>query len=215
MHNIQMALITFSDYEIWHKDKTRTRMAATVITKCITPSKREKLIEELKKELDVEIYGNCDNVGNTWDHKNWFTPEFAHQLDSNFKFFLAFESHLCDEYISDVLFKAMSLDLIPVVFGSASYANYLPAYSYIDANSFNTTKQLANFMKDLASKPFDYVEYFWWKEYFRPHWYQNNFFYSLCFKLIQWENFPHKTTNFRKVLSNMSSECNQKPSIVF
>lgn len=210
-----MTLITLSDYAIWIKDKARTRMAATVITECVTPSKREKLIAELGKELDVEIYGNCDNAGKTWNHSNWFTPEFAQELDKNFKFFLVFEPHLCDEYLSDVLYKAMSLDLIPVVFGGASYANHLPAYSYIDANSFNTTKHLAKFMKELASKPYDYAEYFWWKEYFRPTWIQNYFFYHLCFKLIHLENFPHRTTHFPKFVSNVSSKCNRKPSIMF
>ena len=55
------------------------------------------------------------------------------------------------DYASEKLFKALNLDVIPVVLGGADYKSITPPNSVINALEFETPKQLAQFLKFVAS----------------------------------------------------------------
>ena len=46
-------------------------------------------------------------------------------------------------------------------------ADFLPPKSYIDANSFKSVKELADYLKFLANNTEEYMKYFSWKEQYK------------------------------------------------
>lgn len=59
--------------------------------------------------------------------------------------------------------------MIPVVYGGANYSHFAPPKSYINANDFETVKDLADYLKYLTVNPKEYIKYFWWKKYYKFH----------------------------------------------
>ena len=94
------------------------KFASALISNSGDKAKRVEYIEEMKKHVNVEIFGKhgtpCPKSGDCRDHV----------LD-NFKFFLAFENSFCEEYISEKFFLTLHKNIIPVVRGGGNYAYYV------------------------------------------------------------------------------------------
>jgi hypothetical protein len=92
-------------------------------------------------------------------------------LLKSYKFYLAFENSLCNDYISEKywkLFKPSTIfnsNIVPIVRGakSSQYENRAPKSSFIDASKFKTPKALANYLLYLDQNDTAYFEYFNWK----------------------------------------------------
>ncbi|KZS14693.1 Uncharacterized protein APZ42_020090 [Daphnia magna] len=89
-------------------------------------------------------------------------------LADNYKFVLAFERFICEDFITKRFFDILSRDTVPIVFGGADYARIAPSHSYIDALSF-TPKQLAVHLMKLDQNKNQYLRYFWWKDTYQVH----------------------------------------------
>lgn len=159
----------------------RTKMVSWLVSHCITSSKRELLAKELSKHIEVHIYGGC---GKPCDKL------CAEKLKKEYKFFLAFENSLCKDYVTEKFFRIADEGMgIPVVFGGGNYSRIAPPKSYIDARSFRTPKDLANYLLVVAGDDKLYNEYFEWRSHFRlAKWAP---YCDLC-KLLH-EDLPPKT----------------------
>ncbi|ELT95998.1 hypothetical protein CAPTEDRAFT_113412 [Capitella teleta] len=132
---------------------------------CITQSRREKYVKELQKHIKVDIYGDCgpkkcgSNKQATWPQDK--CDEYAFHSNESYKFYLAFENSLCDDYVTEKLWKTIvpPLDTVPIVFGSVDYANILPRNSYIDVRDFASPKKLAAYIKHLDANDELYNQY--------------------------------------------------------
>lgn len=87
-------------------------------------------------------------------------------LDNTYKFYLAFENSFCQDYVTEKLFDILQRRIIPIVMGSANYSAIAPPHSYIDAVKYSP-RELAAYLKLLASNEQLYNEYFWWKPHFK------------------------------------------------
>lgn len=156
---------------IWRKvDKTVTpdenlrklvaskkNMVSWVVSNCgDDPSERWKLAESLKKFVQVDIFGKCGKP----------CSNCKGQLGQDYFFYLAFENSLATDYVSEKPFSMLGSGLIPVVYGGADYAKFLPPKSYINAQDFKTTKELADFLVALSENTEEYLSYFWWRQYY-------------------------------------------------
>ena len=110
-----------------------------------------------RKHIPVDVFGECGNK-NCDQHKKG-----CHQyLEDNYKFYLSFENALCTDYVTEKLYRTLSLDLVPVVMGRADYSHFAPPGSYIDIADFASPALLA---KELwrRSEAEEYCQHFWWK----------------------------------------------------
>ena len=85
----------------------------------------------------------------------------------NYKFVLAFENSLCDEYISEKPYRnGLMLGVVPVIMSGANLSdpNVLPSGSYIDAGQFSSVSVLVEFLKKVGSDPKLYNKYFEWRK---------------------------------------------------
>lgn len=71
--------------EIFRK---KTKLVSWVVSNCKTPSKRRKYVEELKKYIDIDVYGRCGENNEFCKKKT--KMECHANLSSDYKFYLGF-----------------------------------------------------------------------------------------------------------------------------
>lgn len=157
LHHIERARKTFRPRPFLRKQQTGKNVIAWIASDCNTTSGREMYVEELSKYIEIDIYGECGNI--TCAGKDCYDL-------SSYKFYLSFENALCPDYITDVFFKIMNHDSVPVVYGGANYTQHAPVRSYIDARQFKP-EDLPAYLKLLDANETLYGEYFWWKDHYR------------------------------------------------
>ncbi|XP_059179696.1 alpha-(1,3)-fucosyltransferase C-like [Physella acuta] len=141
--------------------KSKTKMAMWMVSNCGAPSKRNNYVQEMQKYIEVDIYGACGQPC-----KQEVCDDL---LRHHYKFYLSFENSHCKDYITEKLFKAYNPDthIIPVARGGAPYGQYLPNNTMINAADFKTPKDLALFLKNLASDLNRYAGYLAEKDKYR------------------------------------------------
>ena len=139
----------------------KNRTIAWFVSNCRTSSQRELLVRNLSLHIPVDIYGPCYNLSCPRGQ------DCNQMLGRHYRFYLSFENSLCPDYVTEKLYRPMSYDTVPVVFGGSDYSYYLPVGSYVDARNFTTPLDLANFLKRLMSDDELYLSYFQWRrQYF-------------------------------------------------
>ena len=158
---------------------------------------RRKYLEFLTKHgLKVDMYGKCGK-----DCGGKFSS--CSETLKKYKFVLAFENSLCDEYISEKPYRnGLLLGVVPVIMSGANLSDpyVLPPGSFIDAGQFSSVTALVEFLEKVGSDPQLYNKYFEW----RKDWgfqlisenegqedFSNNYFCPLCTRLH--ESHPPKS----------------------
>ncbi|XP_050730161.1 alpha-(1,3)-fucosyltransferase C-like isoform X1 [Eriocheir sinensis] len=121
------------------------------------------------RHISVDVYGKCGSK--KCGHSLSFRSEGRLQTECNtliegYMFYLAFENAICQDYITEKFYQALTLDVIPVVLGGGDYLNEAPPHSYIDALAFPSPKKLAEYLKRVAENREAYNRYFAWKPYY-------------------------------------------------
>ena len=89
------------------------------------------------------------------------------QWERKYMFYLTFENCLCEDYITEKTFRPLNYEIIPVVLGGGNYSRDMPPHSVINAKDFNSPKDLADFLINLAADEQRYRSYFKWKTHYR------------------------------------------------
>lgn len=118
--------------------RKKKKLVGWYVARCGSKSKREGYINELKvkrelnpihsyhsnldylKEyIDVDSYGPCGNL--TCPETNGSPGEALQpcldMLADNYKFVLAFERFICDDFVTKRFFDLLGRDTVPIVFG--------------------------------------------------------------------------------------------------
>ena len=155
----------------------KTRPVAWMVSRCNRVSTvRSEYVRELTKYIQVDIYGACGNYS---------CPKFEEKacmelLEEKYKFYLAFENSICDDYITEKSFRTLGYNLVPVVMGGGNYTRDLPPHSFIDTKEFSSPRHLAQYLHYLSRTPTKYLEYFQWKKDFKIRRQDRNGDYVFC-----------------------------------
>ena len=82
------------------------------------------------------------------------------------QFFLVFESHICQHYLSSDLWRllASTTNMVPVIFGGVNYADFLPPeMGYIDALN-HSPEVIGRTLKYLKSNQTAFAKYMDWRD---------------------------------------------------
>ena len=82
---------------------------------------------------------------------------------SDFCSYLSFENSIQTEYVTEKLFTALLLPLVPVFYGSPHTPNITTTPSFIRASDFATPAQLAAYLAYLDDHPAEYAKYSRWR----------------------------------------------------
>jgi alpha-1,3-fucosyltransferase len=116
----------FNENYNFHANKRHNKFAAALISNTNDKSQRKEYINDLKKYIQVDIYGkygkDCSKLGPNTDCRR--------EISKNYKFFLAFENSICKDYITEKFFRTLHYDIIPVVLGGGPYDFYVITILY-------------------------------------------------------------------------------------
>ena len=141
----------------------KKRSVAWFTSNCYPQSKRQVYAHSLAKHIDIDVYGSCEFATHTCG-KDVASTCLDH-LNSTYRFALAFENSLCDDYVTEKVFSLLSdhVDVIPIVIGRADYSALLPPHSYIDVRDYATPRDLARYLRLLEDDVELYNAYFVWR----------------------------------------------------
>ena len=195
--------------------KGKRKAIVWIVSNCVTFSRREKYVEQLKRFIPVDIYGACGIRCSTNVHRQC-------QADLHeYYFYLAFENSRCNSYITEKFWKIISDDehrLVPIVMGPSErdYARVAPNQSYIHVNRYPSPEALAKYLRYLMDHPDEYLQYLQWREHSSlvaaPTASWSNLLCPLC--QMSYERRPSARLNFSSWYSPQS-ECHGEDVAVF
>ncbi|XP_011173595.2 alpha-(1,3)-fucosyltransferase 10 isoform X2 [Solenopsis invicta] len=132
---------------------------------CDTASDRDRYVLELIKHIQVDSYGTCVNNARLNDRlKNNYLDILSDReflsFVARYKFTIAFENAICDDYITEKLWRPLIVGSVPIYYGSPSFKDWLPNNkSAISILDFAGPIELANFLHSLLRNDSAYEEY--------------------------------------------------------
>ncbi|XP_042884244.1 alpha-(1,3)-fucosyltransferase C-like [Penaeus japonicus] len=150
--------------DYWSK-KDFSRMAVWITSHCATTSRREDYVAALRRVLPVDVYGACGNLSSGTRDTIAHMPKSASSvlLGNSYMFYLAFENSICEDYVTEKFFKALTLDVVPVVLGGANYSAVAPPNSFVDTRDFASPALLGAHLLSIARNRSLYNSFFAWK----------------------------------------------------
>ncbi|XP_066960414.1 alpha-(1,3)-fucosyltransferase C-like isoform X1 [Macrobrachium rosenbergii] len=151
-------------------EKSKTKLAAWMVSHCGTLSRREWFVKELVKYIRVDVFGRCGfkKCGKNISFKTLgtFDQYKCNAEIETYMFYFAFENAICDDYVTEKFFVALQLNVVPVVFGGGNYEEIAPPDSFINALNFPSPKALAEYLKMVSENASIYNKYLEWKNYY-------------------------------------------------
>ncbi|KAF7239997.1 Alpha-(1,3)-fucosyltransferase 10 [Varanus komodoensis] len=151
------------------KNRLRKRLAplAYVQSDCDPPSDRDSYVRELMSHIEVDSYGAClhnRDLPKPLKNPASMDSEDFYQVLAQYKFVLAFENAVCQDYITEKLWRPLKLGVVPVYYGSPSIEDWLPnKKSAILATRFSSPRELAQYVSALDVDDKEYEAYLEWK----------------------------------------------------
>ncbi|XP_041819977.1 4-galactosyl-N-acetylglucosaminide 3-alpha-L-fucosyltransferase 9-like [Chelmon rostratus] len=123
--------------------------------------KRVQFYNEMKNHVMIHTYGR--------EFDKDLTKQEYSKIVSSCKFYLSFENSIYKDYITEKLYRPMSLGTVPVVLGPSrqNYEDHIPGDSFIHVNDFSTPKELAERLIYLDQNNSKYMRYFNWRRRFK------------------------------------------------
>ncbi|XP_046631450.1 alpha-(1,3)-fucosyltransferase 10-like [Daphnia pulicaria] len=127
---------------------------AYVQSSCNAPSERDLYVEELQKFIKIDSYGKCLNnkplPQHLEDPADGMNNEDFFQLMAKYKFTIAFENAIGDDYITEKLWRPLILGSVPIYMGSPSFEDWLPhSNSAVSVRNFTSPESLADYLHSL------------------------------------------------------------------
>jgi alpha-1,3-fucosyltransferase 10 len=154
-----LSILTSNQYlmKVEDKNKLLSEIAPVLYIQsdCDTPVDRDPYVSEIMKYVQVDSYGACLN-------NKKFPPEIAeiYSLDlyndkllrfiAKYKFVIAFENGICDDYITEKLWRPLFTGTVPIYLGSPSVQDWLPnKNSVILAKNFQSPELLTKHINEI------------------------------------------------------------------
>lgn len=149
---------------------------------------RERYVEKLGLYIPVDVFGKCKPN----------TPNCPRQSKEcketlkKYKFYLAFENALCEDYITEKFWEqAVRHEMVPVVMGGADYTQLVPPNSYINILDFSSVSEMAQYLLALHRNSSAYNEYFKWRTRYKVTQGMRRSWCQLC-KMLHDDSLPRK-----------------------
>eukprot|EP00112_Aurelia_sp_Birch-Aquarium-sp1_P018972 Seg4604.3 transcript_id=Seg4604.3/GoldUCD/mRNA.D3Y31 product="hypothetical protein" protein_id=Seg4604.3/GoldUCD/D3Y31 len=121
---------------------------------------REKYVLNLQKYVNITVFGNCKDRFRNRGTCLKGTKECS-KLVSQFKFYLAFENSICQDYIIEKYWdNALQHESVPIVFGANYDSTVAIPSSFINIRQFDSVANLAKFILYLDRNDEEYMKYF-------------------------------------------------------
>lgn len=136
------------------KEKENLAPVVYVQSDCDTPAERDHFVRELSKYIKVDSYGACLHNRDLPSHlhdpaENYDHLEFR-AIIAKYRFALAIENAACDDYMTEKLWRPLSVGTVPIYWGSSLVGDWIPnPGSIINIREFKSPQQLAQYLHKL------------------------------------------------------------------
>lgn len=134
-------------------------------------SGRFDLLRDLMSILEVHSFGKVLNNRSLEDDPYigaGLGPEsfqFKEKLVSQYKFSLAFENAIAEDYVTEKFFQPLIAGSVPVYLGAPNIEKFAPGdHCFINVSQFSSTNELAEYLTMLDNNDNLYNQYFNWKK---------------------------------------------------
>lgn len=161
-------LLTKPQYSLHEKSQGGLASVVYIQSGCSPPSDRDAYVAQLMKYIKVDSYGKCL-------HNKDLPPKYVdpltmddkgfHKIMAQYKFTISMENAICDDYITEKLWRPMILGSVPIYRGSPKVVDWMPNnHSIILIDNFKTPKELADYITWLDNNDEEYLKYLEYKE---------------------------------------------------
>ncbi|XP_041819576.1 4-galactosyl-N-acetylglucosaminide 3-alpha-L-fucosyltransferase 9-like [Chelmon rostratus] len=139
----------------------KDKLVCWVVSNWNAQFKRVQFYNEMKDHIKIHTYGKA--FGQDLSEQDYS------KIVSSCKFYLSFENSVYKDYITEKLYRPMSLGTVPIVLGTQrqQYEDHIPGDSFIHVNDFSTPKELAERLIYLDQNNSEYMRYFNWTSRFK------------------------------------------------
>ena len=162
-------IMTPLKYSTSEKSKGDYGLVMYLNSGCDTLSDRDSYVIELMKYVKVDSYGKCVHNKDLPEHlidpgaENMEASDLM-DIISHYKFVLSFENAICEDYITEKLWRTLEAGSVPVYKGSPSVIDWAPNdHSIILVDDFSSPQVLANYLLDLDKNDTEYEKYLEYK----------------------------------------------------
>ncbi|KAI7832806.1 hypothetical protein BC939DRAFT_6563 [Gamsiella multidivaricata] len=150
----------FRKHGFHEQDSKPLAPVAWIVSNCKANNGRHFMVNQLKKYIDVDIYGKC-MPNRAWPKKKDGVTEMTdEELVSHYKFYLALENSNCEDYVTEKFERALAAGTVPVVDGPEDYSRFTPGEkSLIKYDDHGSPERLAHYLKALDRDDESYQEY--------------------------------------------------------
>ena len=149
---------------------------------------RERYVEQLALKIQIDVFGRCKPNQPPCARGS----EECERRLKTYKFYLAFENALCEDYVTEKFWEqAVRHEMVPVVMGGADYKRLAPPHSYIDILDFPSVDSLARYLRVLDRNSSAYNEYFDWRTRYKVTPGMRTGWCQLC-KMLHDDSLPRK-----------------------
>ena len=80
----------------------KTKMVTWFVSNCNSKSKRNELVKELQKHINVDVYGKCGTMKcPKKEVGDISSDECLDMAGKNYKFYMSLENSLCQDYVTE------------------------------------------------------------------------------------------------------------------
>ncbi|XP_065176164.1 alpha-(1,3)-fucosyltransferase 11-like [Sycon ciliatum] len=141
---------------------------AYVQSTCNNPAYRDAYVRRLMEHIQVDSLGKCLNNRQLPEELRNASEMFKDSFYSvlgRYKFIIAFENGICDDYITEKLWRPLHLGTVPIYRGAPNVNEWLPTpRSALVYDEFENPAALADYIKYLDSNDTAYMEYLEYKK---------------------------------------------------
>ena len=161
------------------------------------PKKRLKKFRSLRQYYPIAAFGKCispieslslnAHIYSNVQCRRHSDCEKLHLTTS--KFYLAFESQSCIDYITEKFWRTLSFGTIPIVSGPEreSFVHVAPPHSFIHVNDYKSDKELGEALNLISKNRSLYGKYHAWRRYYDVYYQQKDLdpyrFCELCYRI--------------------------------
>ncbi|KAK2169639.1 hypothetical protein LSH36_8g07015 [Paralvinella palmiformis] len=164
--------------------RLKPKSVVWIVSHCDTHSRREWYVEELAKHIEVDVYGACGTLSCP------IGDPCLERFEMEYKFYLALENSYCRDYVTEKMYRTMTYEIVPIVFGGANYTLDAPPHSVINILDYPHPRDLAAYLKYLSDNVTAYDEYFEWKRHYKIQHFRHRIFGQSFCKLCEDLNNP-------------------------
>lgn len=148
---------------LFHSDPaSKKNRVCMLISSGVNQSRRKEYLAELMKYTPIDSYGRLyHNKDLEGEDRGW---ESKIALYSQYKFVIAFENSVLEDYVTEKLYDPLLAGTVPIYLGAPNVEGYLPGDNCIvRVDRFGSPEELAAYINLCYADNAKYLEYHRWR----------------------------------------------------